>query len=75
MSKQTDDHLRTTHRTVLMHWSKTCEWRRCVVEKEVKRHPRNTKSSCLMEATFGVMESISKDHLMKACSHFWTRVE
>lgn len=34
-----------------------------VVEKEVNKHPHNTKSS-LMEA----MEDINKNHLIRACS-------
>lgn len=41
-----------------------------VVEKEVNKHPHNTKSS-LMEA----MEDINKNHLIRACSLFQTGIE
>ncbi|VDL59042.1 unnamed protein product [Hymenolepis diminuta] len=40
--------------------------RRGVVEKEVNKHPHNTKSSSLMEAIVGAMEDINKDHLIEA---------
>ena len=45
-----------------------------VVEKEVNKHPHNTKFS-LMEAIARAMEDINKDHLIKACSRFRTRIE
>ena len=42
-----------------------------VIEREINKHPRNTKSS-LMKAIAQAMENINKKHLIKACSHFWT---
>ncbi|KAM3171756.1 hypothetical protein ACTXT7_015974 [Hymenolepis weldensis] len=41
-----------------------------MVGNEVNKHSHITKSS-LMEA----MKDMNKDHLIKACSRFWTRIE
>ncbi|KAM3175883.1 hypothetical protein ACTXT7_007601 [Hymenolepis weldensis] len=45
------------------------------IEKEVKKHPHNTKSS-LVEAIARATEGSNKDHLIKVVvSRFWTRIE
>ena len=45
-----------------------------VVEREVNKHPHNTKAS-LKKAISQAMENMNKDHLINACSRFWSRIE
>ncbi|KAM3181183.1 hypothetical protein ACTXT7_014866 [Hymenolepis weldensis] len=61
-----------THQTLIL-WIIT--YGAGVIEKEVNRHPHNTKFSSPMEAIARAMEDINEDYLMKPCSHFQTRIE
>jgi transposase len=45
-----------------------------VVEREVNEHPHTTKES-LKAAILRIMTNINKDHLIKACKRFRSRIE
>ncbi|KAM3185743.1 hypothetical protein ACTXT7_005757 [Hymenolepis weldensis] len=52
-----------THQIVIL-WIIICGALRDVVEKEINKHPYDTKSSSLVEAITRAMEDINHDHLM-----------